>query len=376
MYHVSDVGLITPLRDGMNLVAKEYVAAKSDFGVLILSELAGAANELGEAILVNPMDKNDVARAIQSALNCSAEEQAAKLRVMQKRLKEYTVVHWLNDFLRQLDESKKMQESQRTKFLSAESVVEIARKYKMSRKKLLLLDYDGTLVPFSKHPGLATPDQNLMGLLESLASDATTDITIISGRDHDCLDRWFSHLPVNLISEHGAGIRLKGGEWRYFLEVKESWKPIILPVLELFTQRSPGSFIEEKPHTLVWHYRNVQSELGTMRSRELIDNLNHLVRNSPLRILNGNKVVEVRMGGIDKGAVTRKLLEDNHYDFIMAVGDDKTDEDMFRVLPQNAFTIKIGSENTLANFHLTDQANVLTMLRAFSSEAEFIISEL
>jgi trehalose 6-phosphate synthase/phosphatase len=375
MYHVADIGLITPLRDGMNLVAKEYTASRTHNGVLILSELAGAANELGEALLVNPMDKEEVSQAILSALSMPEEIQQQKIKVLQQRLKDYTVVHWMNDFLRQLEETKALQLSQQTRYLSARVISALRTKFNVSDNRLLLLDYDGTLVPFSRHPSMAIPDEKLIALLKILASDPRTNITIISGRDSASLEAWFSHLPINLVSEHGAGVRLKNSEWKYYIDIDQSWKTIIRPVLDLFTQRSPGSFMEEKKHTLVWHYRNVDPELGFIRSRELLDNLHHMVRNSHLHIIDGNKVIEIRISGIDKGAVTKRFLEESNYDFVMAIGDDKTDEDMFRILDTKAFTIKIGSGHTLAQYSLLNQVEVLHLLSNLANQPNTVNAE-
>jgi trehalose 6-phosphate synthase/phosphatase len=374
MYHFADIGLITPLRDGMNLVAKEFVASKENKGVLILSELAGAANELSEAILVNPMDKEELSQAIENALTMPEDMQRTKLQHLQKRLKEYTVVHWMNDFIKQLDETKAQQRAQQTKYLNQKSINSIVGHFRISGKRLLLLDYDGTLVPFFKLPHLAVPDKNLVTLLKLISGDSRNNVAIISGRDSKALQQWFGDLQVTLIAEHGAGIRPKSGEWRYFLNIDQSRKAIIQPMLEIFCQRSPGSFVEEKKHTLVWHYRNVDRELGFIRSRELLDNLHHMVRNSHLHIIDGNKVIEIRISGIDKGAVTKRLIDEDNYDFVLAVGDDKTDEDMFRILPDDAYTIKIGSGHTCAHYHLTDQIEVLRLLTQFADDSELVRS--
>jgi trehalose 6-phosphate synthase/phosphatase len=363
MYHVADVGLITPLRDGMNLVAKEYVASRNDSGVLILSELAGAANELSEALLVNPMDREGLSQAILTALLMPPDLQRRKLTSLQNRLQEYTVLHWTTDFIRQLEETKHLQISQKTNYLTEQSTQAMVTHFRASTKRLLLLDYDGTLVPFARLPELAVPDQDLVKLLKRLADDPHTDVTVISGRESGSLQSWFGELDINLVAEHGAGIRLKRGEWIYFLNIDESWKSIMLPILKVFCQRSPGSFIEEKKHTLVWHYRNVDSELGFIRSRELLDNLHHMVHNSQLNIIDGNKVIEIRLSGIDKGSIARKIAEESEFDFVMAIGDDKTDEDMFRALSEDAYTIKIGAGHTHAKFHIPDQQGVLTLLR-------------
>ena len=367
LYNVSDVALITPLRDGMNLVAKEYVASCHDNGVLVLSELAGAANEMGEALLVNPMDKNEVAEAIQVALTMSGEEQQQKLDILQKRLKDYNVIHWVKDFLKQLDEVKESQQSQATKHLSQSELNGIVSNFKDASTRYLFLDYDGTLVPYARHPRLAIPNEDLIELLRVISSDTRTETTIISGRDSATLESWFKDLPINLVAEHGASIRMKNGAWQHEQPIDQSWKPMIRPTLELFEQRSPGALIEEKNHTLAWHYRNVNPELGFIRSRELLDNLHHLLRNSPLHIIDGNKVIEVRMAGVDKGSVAQKLLANRHDEFVMAVGDDKTDEDMFRVLAEKAVTIKIGRGNTMAKFSLANQAEMIRLLNQLAN---------
>lgn len=282
--------------------------------------------------------------------------------MIQHRLKDYTVIHWVNDFLKELEAVKASQREQATKHLSKTELHEIGANFKRANKRHLLLDYDGTLVPLAKHPKLAIPNDDLLSLLSLLSSDTRTEATIISGRDSKTLEQWFSGLPINLVAEHGAAVRMKNGTWQIEKDLDQSWKPRIRPTLELFTQRSPGSLIEEKGHTLAWHYRNVDPELGFVRSRELLDSLHHLLRNAPLNIVDGNKVIEVRLAGIDKGTVASRLLEANTYDFVLAVGDDKTDEDMFRALVDKAVTIKIGAGNTAAKFSLTNQNEVIQLL--------------
>lgn len=366
MYNASDVALITPLRDGMNLVSKEYIASSSPNGVLILSELAGASSELGEAILINPMDKEEMAHAIQEAITMTTEVKKNKREQLQQRLKEYTVIQWINDFVKQLDDVKSQQAIQFTKHLTENTIFYIQEKFKSAKRRLLLLDYDGTLVPFSKNPQMAVPDAELLHNLQLIASDQRTDVTIISGRGSEFLQKWFGDLAINLVAEHGAGIRLKNENWKYDLNDSQSWKDVILPVLEMFKQRSAGSFVEEKAHTLVWHYRNVDAELGFTRSRELLDNLRHLAHNSQLNIIDGNKVIEIRTSGIDKGVIAQKLMKEVNYDFALAIGDDKTDEDMFKVLQNGCVTIKVGTGHTAAQYSVTNQVAALQLIAAFT----------
>jgi trehalose 6-phosphate synthase/phosphatase len=366
LYQSADVGLITPLRDGMNLVAKEYVASRvAQRGVLILSELAGAASELGEAILVNPMDKEELALAINTALAMPIQGQQEHMARMQTRLMNYTVREWVTDFLTQLKDVKALQESRKLKLITQSIKIKIVEAFKQANTRHLFLDYDGTLVPFARHPREAQPDKHLLQLLEFLSSDLKTVVTIISGRDSTVLQEWFDDLPLNLVAEHGASIRMKGMNWVHEREIDQTWKPLIRPSIEMVVQRCPGSFIEEKNHTLAWHYRNVDEELGFLRSRELLDNLFHLIRNAQLQVIDGNKVIEVRVAGVDKGSAARKILEQQPPGFVLVIGDDKTDEDMFHALEHLAITIKVGPGITQAQYILTSQEQVLQLLRNF-----------
>ena len=368
LYQSADVALITPLRDGMNLVAKEFVASVEHKGVLILSELAGAANELGEAIPVNPLDSQEVASALQQALTMPLPEQSQRLSLMRERLSNYDVANWVHDFLHQLDGVKEQQAHEERKFVTSSIRDEIIRNFKKATSRDLLLDYDGTLVPFARHPREAMPDKNLLKLLAHLGSDSRTNLTIISGRDANILEQWFQDMPINLVAEHGAAIKKVSEPWTVEKGVDQSWKSVLRPTLEMFVKRSPRSFIEEKNHTLAWHYRNVDPDLGFVRSRELLDSLFHLVRNGQLQIIDGNKVIEIRVAGIDKGVAAKKILEETKSEFVLIVGDDKTDEDMFRSLADRALTIKVGAGHSVAQYSVTNQREIIKLLQAFAEE--------
>ncbi len=367
LYQAADVALITPLRDGMNLVAKEYVACAEKRGVLILSELAGAANELGEALLINPLDTQEQAVALQQALTMELPEQLHRLGLMKKRLMNYDVVSWVNDFLHQLTDIKNQQESEERKYVTSPIRTEIVHSFRHARSRNLILDYDGTLVPFARHPREAMPDKNLLKLLALLGSDIKTNLTIISGRDATMLEEWFQDIPVNLIAEHGASIKRVHQAWTQEKEIDQSWKPMLRPTLEMFVKRSPRSFIEEKNHTLAWHYRNVEADLGFTRSRELLDSLFHMIRNTQLQVIDGNKVIEIRVAGIDKGVAAKKIIEENDSDFVLVVGDDKTDEDMFRALTDKAITIKVGPGHSVAQYSVANQQDIIKLLQDFAN---------
>jgi len=365
LYQAADVALITPLRDGMNLVAKEYVASCIDKGVLILSELTGAASELNEAILVNPTDTDEVANAIYEALTMPLVEQRSRLSYMQRRIAEYDVQKWINDFMDQLTIIKKEQEALKVNILKEEHIRKIVTDFTHAKKRCILLDYDGTLTPYQKLPSLATPSDELIDLLKQLTNDPSNEIVVISGRDVETLEKWLGKLPLNMIAEHGACIKHKGGEWKEQSPLNTEWKEQIRPLMQLFVDRCAGSFIEEKKTTLAWHYRNTNSELGFIRSRELRNGLAQLTTNTPLQVVDGNKVLEVRMVGVDKGAAATGIIAALEPDFVLGIGDDATDEDMFRALRDKAYTVKIGRANTAAQYTILSQREVLPFLRRF-----------
>ena len=363
LYLAADAALITPLRDGMNLVAKEYVATcASGRGVLILSELAGAASELSEAILVNPTDTADVASSITRALAMPLYEQRNRISLMQRRLKEYDVVKWVNDFMDQLTLVKQEQQRQMVKLLDDKAISVIRRHYHNAGNRCLLLDYDGTLVPFSRLPSEAAPDNGLKETLLRLSADPKNHVVVISGRDLGSLDRWLGMMPLTLVAEHGASYKMRGGNWQQLASVSDLWKDEIRRIMQLFVLRCAGSFIEEKTNTLAWHYRNTQTGLGFSRSRELLNTLSQLIQNTTLQVIDGNKVVEVRIGGFDKGATALKIINESDPDFILCMGDDTTDEDMFKALAGEAYTIRVNNGPTSAQYTILSQQQVLPLL--------------
>jgi len=363
LYKTADVALITPLRDGMNLVAKEFVASRNDSqGVLILSELTGAASEMSEAILVNPLDRREVGDAINRALTMPVTEQQDRMKMMQKRLKEYDVVRWMSDFLDQLQGVKKDQEKLRLKLLDEKTINTIVQSYDSAQKRLLLLDYDGTLSAFTRVPSEARPSKELLLQLKKMCAENRNEVVVISGRDEKTLENWLGDLCISLVAEHGASIRLKGKQWEKQFNVQPGWKDRIRPIMQLFVSRCAGSLVEEKENTLAWHYRNTAPELGFTRSRELANTLSQLISNTSLQVIDGNKVLEVRQAGIDKGTTAMRLV--NHFspDFVFCIGDDATDEDMFNILKGKAFTVKIGTGATAADYTVVKQSEVLPLL--------------
>jgi trehalose 6-phosphate synthase/phosphatase len=368
LYSSSQIALVTPLRDGMNLIAKEYLAAREDeAGVLILSELAGAAKELGEAIIINPNSVEEIAEAIDEAIEMPLEEQKRRNRVMRERLRRYNVVQWAEEFICELEASEERQERYRARILGRGAREEIVEAYRRARHRIIFLDYDGTLMPFSKDPQAVTPEARVSTLLKKLASDPCNKVFIMSGRDRDTLSRWFGDLPLGLVAEHGVWVREVGGEWRMLQQLSNEWKGSIRPVLETYVDRLPGSFIEEKEFSLAWHYRAADPELSTVRASELTAYLTSYTANIDVQVMQGHKVIEVKSAGVNKGTAARHLVQEGNYEFVMGIGDDWTDEYLFSALPADAYSIRVGVTQTAARYHLLDPNAVRDFLEVVAS---------
>ncbi len=370
LYSLSDIALILPLRDGMNLVSKEFVASRHDgTGVLILSELAGASKELHEALLVNPNDLDAIAEAIREAIEMPEEEQIRRNRVMMMRLHRYTVGRWANEFIRGLESVKEIQEYTLTRKINITSMRKLVTSYRDSKKRILFLDYDGTLAWFKKNPEDAKPDKNLYEILERLSADANNTIVIISGRDKETLSEWFdAKWNIHFVAEHGVWFREPGNNWHMMEQINNEWKESVEPLLEYYVDRTPKSFIEYKNFSLVWHYRKSDPDLGLQRAWELKDELRTLTSNLNLEIMDGDKVLEIKYSGINKGRAATHKLGDSSYEFILAVGDDWTDEFTFEAMPEGAYTIKVGAKTTKASYYIESVDLVREMLCRFTKD--------
>ena len=360
LYTSSDVALITPIRDGMNLVAKEYVATRTKGnGILILSEMAGASKEMNEALLINPNSYEDFANSLKRALTMPLEEQQTRIKFLQKRLKRYDVEKWADEFLKSLEDTKNSKNENVTKKLTEEYEADLISTFKEKNKRLLLLDYDGTLVGLKDNPQDAEPDEALFNLLDKLHEKTT--LVLISGRDKDTFQRWFGHKPYNLVTDHGVWL-YKNKEWNALERIKTDWMQNIRPILETFVDRTPGTFIETKNYSLAWHYRKADPELAKIRTIELNTVLTSMVANNGLSILKGNKVIEIKSSNVNKGRVVSRLLTQDNYDFVSIFGDDWTDEYMFEEAPDWAYSIKVGYTKTKAKYQIQGTEKVRELL--------------
>jgi trehalose 6-phosphate synthase/phosphatase len=363
-YGISDVALITPLRDGMNLIAKEYISSRVDgTGVLILSEMAGASKEMIETIIINPNHIENIANAIKDALEMEKSEQMERNNIIRERLKNNDVFKWANNFLVSLIHIKSKQMTFGKKYLDDDIKTKLIKDFKKSKKSIIFLDYDGTLVPFFDDPKKACPDAELIQLLTSLTSDNSIHLVIISGRDYQTLDEWFWNIKASLIAEHGVWLKKKFKKWKIAKKMESGWKSNIIPILKEYSNRLAGSFYEEKSHSLVWHYRKADKIHGEIIANELVDNLIDITASMNLQVLRGHNIVEIRNIDINKGTAVKNFNNGVNYDFILSIGDDWTDEDMFKALPQEAYSIKVGMSRSFSKFNLYNYSEVRSLLK-------------
>jgi trehalose 6-phosphate synthase/phosphatase len=368
LYSLADVAMVTPLIDGMNLVAKEYAMCKSDGnGALILSEFAGSAHELFKAIKVNPYDVDMMAGAIEEALTMEQSDKTRRMTGMYERVSEYDAVFWANSFLSDLASLPQRKPVTGTLPNSKKT---LKQRLKKAKKIAMFLDYDGTLREFQDSPEKAKPTVRINSLLKDIKDDRRIDGYLISGRKADNLDQWFGDSGLSLIAEHGFEMRESGqGQWRKLTEsLDQSWKQQVRNVLEQYSGTVPGSFIEEKFSAIVWHYRRADPEFGEWKAKHLVNSLNEMKANLPVEVHEGAKIVEISSMQISKGGAVQKLIEGNKYDLVICAGDDYTDETMFRLEDPRVFSIKVGRSESAADTYVKDPDELMKLIKSILTE--------
>jgi len=347
------------------LAAKEFVASAHKNGALILSETAGASQELKDALIVNPKDPASLVDALEKALSMRRRELRRRLNHMRQQLATNTVQDWARDFVNALQKPVPGTGAH-TRTLRERPQAMLLFDYKSARKRLLLLDYDGSLVPFSEDYRAATPPKSLIHLLDKLASDPANDLVMISGRTADDLEKWFGKLPISLVAEHGAAIKKAGHQkWQIIERPDTTWKRSVLPIMEKYAGLAAGARVESKPHTLVWHYRAASPYYAQKYAVVLKKVLRPILRRYGLQLMQGNKVLEVKNPQISKGNAASRWLKRN-YDFIFGLGDDLTDEELFAIMPPSSYSLKVGRGRTAARFRLSNHQDVIKLLKKMS----------
>ena len=364
LYRAADVMLVTPLRDGLNLVAKEFVAARSDGdGVLVLSEFAGVAAEMPDALQFNPYDLDGAAAAVERALAMPVEERRRRMAQLREAVLQHDVHGWVRTFLDELRGPPAAVERELGDYTAAARALAEAR---AAGPLCLLLDYDGTLVEFSPRPELAVPDPALLNLLERIAGLPDVDVHVVSGRPRAFLERHFGALPIGLHAEHGYASRRCGdAAWTTSVASPPEWRDRVQALLERIARHVPGSHVEAKEQSVGWHFRQVDPAFAATIVKELRLHLLELLSNLAATVVEGNRVLEIRPQHVHKGqAVQRALAAWSRPVRALVVGDDRTDEDMFPAAPADAITVHVGAGPTSARHRIADPNAARALLRS------------
>lgn len=411
LLRAADLALVTSVRDGMNTTALEFVACqKHNYSPLILSEFTGTASVLNNGILVNPWDSVGIAKTINDCLLMTREEKKSLESLLYTKVISNTIQNWTNDFLSSLLTHIKRKYDSKSHYTPSLNRPNLLQHYKQLKRRLFLFDYDGTLTPIVTNPESAIPSQRLNDILDALASDPNNQIWIISGRDQKFLDKWFGRKNVGLSAEHGCFMKdLGSSEWVNLAESFDmSWQEKVQEIFQDFTDKTPNSNIEVKKVALTWHYRRSDPELSQYQAEKCMEKLkNDVGTKYNVEIMAGKANIEVRPSFVNKGEIVKRLVLNPHGakqkpspivthkfdlpldqtpDFIICVGDDLTDEDMFRSLheiqiewdknnfPKNQFgsygvhPVAVGppTKKTVATAHLNDPSQVLDTLGLFT----------
>ncbi|KAI9658686.1 MAG: threalose-6-phosphate phosphatase [Bathelium mastoideum] len=400
LLRVADVGLITSVRDGMNTTSLEYVVCQKDHcGPLILSEFSGTAGSLGAAIHINPWDLGGVAAALHRALIMSPEERKKTEDRLYRHVTTNTVQAWTNRYLKRLLTNLASFDQ-----AFATPVLDRARllgRYRNAKHRLFMFDYDGTLTPIVKDPQSAIPSDRVIRSIKRLASDPCNSVWIISGRDQAFLDEWMGHIgELGLSAEHGSFMRKPGREdWEDLTQqIDMGWQDRVAEVFGQWTEKVQGSFVERKKIALTWHYRRADPTYGAyqaIRCQQYLEE--YVVPYWPVEVMQGKANLEVRPRLVNKGEIAKRLLREMRQDhcnssirdgevgsygespdFVLCLGDDFTDEDMFRALAisrlsgDNVFSVTVGasSKQTLARWHLLEPADVISVIALLNGSTD------
>ncbi|KAK6160163.1 hypothetical protein DH2020_003544 [Rehmannia glutinosa] len=412
-YAVAECCIVNAVRDGMNLVPYKYIVCRQGsssmeqtMGVkldsprtsmLVVSEFIGCSPSLSGAIRVNPWDIDAVAEAMHMAITMPDAEKQLRHEKHYRYVSSHDVAYWARSFMQDLERACKDHYDKRCwgiglglgfRVISLSpsfrklSVDHVVSAYKRTSRRAIFLDYDGTVV--SQSSMIRSPSSEVVDVLNALCSDPNNMVFIVSGRGRTSLSDWLAACEkLGLAAEHGYFLRWdKTSEWES-LAVDLDWKEIVEPIMKQYTEATDGSYMEVKESALVWHHQDADPDFGSCQSKELLDHLENVLANEPAVVRRGQHIVEVKPQGVTKGLVAEKVLSmlannGKAPDFVVCVGDDRSDEDMFEsisncvfnssvpALPE-IFACTVGQKPSKAKYYLDDTADVVRMLRGLGN---------
>lgn len=415
-YSLAECVIVTAVRDGMNLTPYEYIVCRQGISgpesssnanspkksMLVISEFIGCSPSLSGAIRVNPWNVEATAEAMNEAISMSDGEKQLRHEKHYRYVSTHDVAYWSRSFLQDMERActdllrkrcwgiglsfgfRVVALDPNFKKLSIDAMVSA---YKRAKSRAILLDYDGTVMP--QNSINKSPSKEVISLLESLCADPKNVVFIVSGRGRDSLSEWFTPCKkLGIAAEHGYFLRWsQDGEWETCGNCSDfGWMQIAEPVMKLYTEATDGSSIERKESALVWQYRDADLGFGSSQAKEMLDHLESVLANEPVAAKSGQFIVEVKPQDVSKGLVADKIFSsmtesDKQADFVLCVGDDRSDEDMFEIvssaisrniLSSNAsvFACTVGQKPSKAKYYLDDTSEVINMLESLAEESD------
>ncbi|KAJ0984956.1 hypothetical protein J5N97_003312 [Dioscorea zingiberensis] len=407
-YAIAECCVVNCIRDGLNLVPYKYTACrqwspalegKPKKSVIVVSEFIGCSPSLSGAIRVNPWNVDDVAEAMNLAITMPEAEKQLRHEKHYKYVSSHDVAYWARSFDQDLQRACKDHYLKRCWGIGFGlsfrvvalgpnfrrlSVEHIASAYRRTSSRLILLDYDGTMMP---QPSISnTPSDEVISVLNGLSADPKNVVFVVSGRGKDSLSKWFASCEkLGISAEHGYFTRWsRDSPWEScMIPADFDWKKIAEPVMRLYTEATDGSYIEHKESALVWHHQDADPDFGSCQAKELLDHLENVLANEPVVVKRGQHIVEVNPQGISKGIVVQNLISTmlnrgKPPDFVLCIGDDRSDEDMFESimssvknpsLPATAevFACTVGKKPSKAKYYLDDTVDVIKLLQGLAT---------
>ncbi|KAG8077804.1 hypothetical protein GUJ93_ZPchr0007g4241 [Zizania palustris] len=419
-YTVAECVVVTAVRDGMNLAPYEYIVCRQGFpdldgpgddgprrkSMLVVSEFIGCSPSLSGAIRVNPWNIDTTAEAMNESIALPENEKQMRHEKHYRYVNSHDVAYWSKSYINDLERTCRDHFRRRCwgiglgfgfrvvaldrnfKKLTVDSIV---TDYKKSKSRVILLDYDGTLVPQTTIN--KTPNESVVKIMNALCTDKKNVVFIVSGRGRDSLEKWFSPCPdLGIAAEHGYFMRwTRDEQWQLNNKCSEfGWMQMAKPVMNLYTEATDGSSIETKESALVWHHQDADPGFGSSQAKEMLDHLESVLANEPVCVKSGQQIVEVKPQGVSKGFVAEKILSTltenkRQADFVLCIGDDRSDEDMFEEIadimrrsivdPQTSlYACTVGQKPSKAKYYLDDTNDVLSMLEALADASEVTYS--
>jgi trehalose 6-phosphate synthase/phosphatase len=341
IYRAADVMLVTSVRDGMNLVAKEFVSTRQDEdGVLVLSELTGAAGELREALTVNPYSVEELVSAMTRALDMDREERRERMSALRLRLGGRTVHTWAERFTSAVEAAA----GGANRPAAAAGTVRAA--IERGRPVSLVLPFEGGLVEAAQDGWQSGPDPDLLEILRHLTMRSGLAVHLLSGVDHQTMDRWFDLIPAEIWAEHGLWRReAEGHRWRVTQWTTSEWREDVEQLLEQFVAATPGAFVEKGPNALVWRFHRADPTLGRSQAQTLAALLGDAAGPLGYEVTSSAGVVEVRATGLSVARTVQKVIDMSPTHQVVWIGDRGTAPDVADVLRPDDLLVDIATRD-------------------------------